>query len=93
MGRVIGKGSYGEVRFAVHKELNIQCAIKIITKQSVNKSNQRAVNLLNELLVLQDVSGQQGLLRTYEMLHDETCFYIISELLIFGDMFQFMNQR
>ena len=35
IGKKIGEGTYGEVRQATHKRLNIELAIKIIDKKNV----------------------------------------------------------
>ena len=37
VGRQLGKGKFGNVFFAVHRELNFVCAIKIISKEKVKK--------------------------------------------------------
>ena len=35
LGNVIGSGTFGQVRYAVHKKLNLICAIKIIDKKHI----------------------------------------------------------
>jgi hypothetical protein len=37
IGRVLGKGSFGQVRLAIHRKTNIKCAIKMISKESLSK--------------------------------------------------------
>ena len=36
LGRVLGHGSFGEVRIALHRQAGLKCAIKIIKKEKIN---------------------------------------------------------
>ena len=35
IGRVLGEGSFGQVRIALHRQANVKCAIKIIRKDKI----------------------------------------------------------
>lgn len=37
IGRVLGEGSFGQVRIAEHRAANVKCAIKIIRKDKVHE--------------------------------------------------------
>lgn len=37
IGQILGEGSFGQVRLAIHKKADIKCAIKIIQKAKVNE--------------------------------------------------------
>jgi len=37
VGKVLGEGSFGQVRIALHKNANIKCAVKIIKKEKINE--------------------------------------------------------
>lgn len=37
IGRVIGQGSFGQVRIAIHRLANLKCAIKIIRKDKIEQ--------------------------------------------------------
>jgi serine/threonine protein kinase len=53
MGEALGKGSFGEVRRAEHILANVDCAVKIIMKNRIEK-HQILVDLMhNELKVLE----------------------------------------
>ena len=37
IGRVLGEGSFGQVRIALHRLAGVKCAIKIIRKDKINE--------------------------------------------------------
>ena len=37
IGKVIGEGSFGQVRIGLHRQAHIKCAIKIIKKDKVGE--------------------------------------------------------
>ena len=37
IGRVLGEGSFGQVRIAMHRQANIKAAIKIIRKDKISE--------------------------------------------------------
>ena len=37
IGRVLGEGSFGQVRIAMHRAADIKCAVKIIRKDKINE--------------------------------------------------------
>lgn len=36
IGRILGEGSFGQVRIAEHRQAGVKCAIKLIQKSKVN---------------------------------------------------------
>ena len=76
MGRVIGQGTYGQVREAVHIRFNMHCAIKVLCKEKLFTHQSRIDNLMSELLVLQTII-HSNLTHIYELLHDDKNFYIV----------------
>jgi serine/threonine protein kinase len=40
IGRVLGQGSFGEVRIALHRQAEVKCAIKIIAKDKIDAHEQ-----------------------------------------------------
>lgn len=92
VGKIIGQGSFGQVRLAVHKQLNLQCAIKIINKQLLEGSKTRMANMDSELQILEGLAHPRTV-RVYELLQSDTHFFIVTEALMCGDLFQYMNAR
>ena len=92
IGKVIGKGSYGEVVQAKHASLGIVCAIKVISKEKMSSSDMRKDRMINELKILEKIMHQH-IVRIYELMHDNKNFYIVSELVNSGDMAKLMSLR
>lgn len=92
IGQIIGTGSYGSVVSARHIKLGLPCAIKIISKEKMSTSQMRKDRMVNELKILEKIV-HQNITRTYELLHDKTNFYIVSELVKSGDMAKLMSKR
>ena len=38
IGRVLGEGSFGQVRIGLHRKANLKCAIKIIRKDKIDSN-------------------------------------------------------
>jgi len=49
IGRVLGEGSFGQVRIALHRKAGIKCAIKIIRKDKINEHQILRELMENEL--------------------------------------------
>ena len=47
---------------------------------------------MNELLVLQTIA-HTNLTHIYELLHDDSNFYIVQEIVRTGDLFKFLDMR
>ena len=47
---------------------------------------------MSELGVIEQISNA-SILRVYEQLHDENHYYIVSEILMHGNLFQYMDTR
>lgn len=67
IGRVLGEGSFGQVRIALHRQAEIKCAIKIIRKEQVNSHKILQDLMRNELKILEDTS-HPNIMRIYELL-------------------------
>ena len=87
LGEVLGKGTFGEVRRAEHLKAKFVCAIKVIDKLKL-KNNQIYFELMqNELQVLQKASHPH-IMRIFELLEDEDNYYVVSEFLKGGELFE-----
>jgi serine/threonine protein kinase len=92
IGRILGEGSFGQVRIAMHRQANIKCAIKIIKKEKINEHKILKALMQNELLVLEETS-HPNIMRIYELLHDDKFYFIISEFVRCGELYDFVVQR
>ena len=51
----------------------------------------RKERMINELIILEKLS-HQNIIKTYEILHDISNFYIVQELIETGDLNQFVSR-
>jgi calcium-dependent protein kinase len=86
-GKVIGTGSYGQVRLAVHKLTKQVRAVKIIQKAKVNINA-----LLNEINILSKLS-HPNIMQIFEVFDDNTNVYIVSEYCKGGELFDIISTK
>ena len=86
-GKVIGTGSYGQVRLAVHKLTKQIRAVKIIQKAKVNINA-----LLNEINILSKLS-HPNIMQIFEVFDDNTNVYIVSEYCKGGELFDIISKK
>lgn len=86
MSETIGKGSFGSVYKARRVGADFECAVKVILKSSLKSNSQLPQLMISELTVLQK-SSHPHIMCVNEILEDEDCFYIASELLEGGELF------
>ena len=84
----MGEGAFGTVRKAFHLQAKIDCAIKFIRKKDIKTENQKK-NLQNELELLEQLNNP-GIMQIYELLHDNSNYYIVSELVTDGTLFDYL---
>jgi len=92
VGRVLGAGSYGTVREAVHRKLGIKCALKIIDSATIRAVSGRAENLRSELAILA-VVNDPNVLHVYDLMYNRESIYIVSELVEGGDLSHYLHER
>jgi len=86
-GKVLGKGSFGDVMLASRKGASNQVAMKIVKKASLNNNPMLPQLMLSELSVLQKCA-HGNIMSVSELLEDDDCFYIACELLEGGELFE-----
>ena len=86
-GKVIGTGSYGQVRLAVHRLTKQVRAVKIIQKAKVNINA-----LLNEINILSKLS-HPNIMQIFEVFDDNTNVYIVSEYCKGGELFDIISKK
>ena len=90
--KVLGTGSFGSVKLGSNKQSGMPCAIKIITKQSLDeKKVYRELNK-NELKVLEETIHPH-ITRVFELMEDSRNFYIVMELITGGDLFDVIKAQ
>lgn len=75
--KILGRGSFGEVRPATHIATGTTRAVKIIFKQKVGQ--QELIDLLNEIEIMKNIDFPY-IIRVYEYFQDERYIYIVLEL-------------
>jgi len=70
-----------------HKIYFTKCSIKIIEKEHIKNCYSRSSKMLQELYILQNTL-HEGVLGVYELLHDDSNFYIVSEFVGDADIRQ-----
>lgn len=92
IGRILGEGSFGQVRLAMHRQANVKCAIKVIRKDKFENRKILESLMRSELDVLESMS-HPNILRIYELLQDDRHYYIVSEYIRYGELCQYMIER
>lgn len=86
IGGGLGRGSFGTVYRAVRKGAEFECALKVIKKKDLAANSTLPQLMISELAVLQK-SSHPNIMSVNEIVEDDNCFYIASELLEGGELF------
>ena len=86
IGKELGKGSFGSVCRAVRSGATFECALKIIKKRDLLSNPLLPQLMISELAVLQQ-SSHPNIMAVNEILEDDEHFYIASELMEGGELF------
>lgn len=90
VGPELGKGAFGEVRRCVHKISKQVRAVKIIRKDKLDQAEQK--RLFVEIETLKNLD-HPNILRVYEVFADAKRFYIVTELVTGGELFDQIVKR
>jgi serine/threonine protein kinase len=88
----LGKGSFGEVRQCTNKITGMKMAIKIVTKNSIAQ-HQVLIDLMESELDVLSKTDHPGIVRVLELLEDDINFYIVSELVNNGELYDYIIQN
>lgn len=80
------------MRKAVHRKYGYSCAIKLIKKDFVDPVPRKKQSIMNEMRILEQIRNP-NILRSYEFLHDEKYYFIVTELVQHGDLFNYYCGR
>ena len=89
-GKVLGTGAYGEVRHCTHLRTKAERAVKIIHQDAMSKVEQE--RMLAEINILRDLD-HPNVLKIFEAYKDSKRFYIVTELLHGGELFDMIVKR
>lgn len=78
------------MRLAWHKLASINVAIKIIKKEQLDKNEMSKQLMIGELNVLEETC-HPNIMRIYELLHDSKRYYIVSEYIEHGQLFDYLQ--
>ena len=92
LGPSLGSGHYGVVRIGTHKITGQKRAIKIIQKEKISMNTEERSSFLNEIEVLSQVD-HPNIVKLYEFYEDEGFYYIITEYITGGELFEFLIKR
>ena len=80
----IGQGSYGKVKRVRHKRLGEERAMKIVSKST--ESSQNEIDILRKI-------SHPNIVNIYEIFEDSKKYYIITEILDGGELFEFITNQ
>lgn len=92
IGRVIGEGSFGQVRIAMNRHANVKVAIKFIKKDSL-KHHQKLQELMNDELHVLQTTSHPNIVNTIELLHDDRFYFIVTEFIRYGELYDFICKK
>ena len=82
----MGKGSFGEVRECLNTQTGVTCAIKTVSKAHIGQ-HQVLVDLMEQELEVLSKTDHPHMVRVFELLQDDTNFYIVTELVTGGELY------
>lgn len=85
IGKTLGEGTFGKVKFAVNTETGEKVAIKILDKEKIQKQNMGA-QIKKEISIMKMVK-HHNIVKLYEVLASRTKIFIVLELITGGELF------
>ena len=86
----LGKGSYGVVHRVRERKSGLVRAMKEVKK--ANLSEGQEAQLLNEIDFLSKLD-HPSIMKIYEVIESSSCYYIICELLVGGELFHLLRRK
>lgn len=85
IGKTLGEGTFGKVKFAINTETGEKVAIKILDKEKIQKQNMGA-QIKKEISIMKMVK-HETVVKLYEVLASRTKIFIVLELITGGELF------
>ncbi|CAD8141516.1 unnamed protein product [Paramecium pentaurelia] len=83
INKILGEGSYGQVRLVQHKKTGQQRAMKQIQKKKILKEQEDA--MFSEVALLKDMD-HQNIVKLFELYQDSQNYYLVTEYLNGGEL-------
>lgn len=87
----LGGGSFGKVYKCLHLVTNQERALKIVKLDNKEDEGQSAVKIINEIEFLAQLDHPH-IMKVYEYFKDEYNYYIATELLEGGDLYEYITK-
>jgi len=91
LGRTLGRGKYGKVKEAVHRQTGQRVAIKIINKTLVNHNADDA-ELVREVRFTSSID-HPNVQRVHDVVEDLDTLYIVLDLAAGGDLYDYIASQ
>jgi serine/threonine protein kinase len=85
IGKTLGEGTFGKVKYAVNTDTGERVAIKILDKEKIQKQNMGA-QIKKEISIMKMVKNRH-VVKLYEVLASRTKIFIVLELITGGELF------
>ncbi|KAK7692547.1 hypothetical protein QCA50_004177 [Cerrena zonata] len=85
-GRVLGEGSYSEVRLARNKNTGQEYAIKVLDKAHLKRKNKLQIALSEKNTLVRLGAGHPGIIRLHSAFQDEWSLFFVLDLVRNGDL-------
>ena len=77
------------MREVINTQTGVTCAMKVVSKEHIGK-HQVLVDLMEQELEVLQRTDHPHIVRVFELLHDEVNFYIVSELITGGELYDYI---
>ncbi|KAJ9153148.1 hypothetical protein P3X46_026622 [Hevea brasiliensis] len=91
LGRTLGEGTFGKVKFARNTETGENVAIKILDKEKILKH--KMISQIKHEISTMKLIRHPNVIRMYEVMASKTKIYIVLEFIIGGELFEKIASR
>jgi serine/threonine protein kinase len=85
LGRTLGEGTFGKVKYAMNTETNEAVAIKVLDKEKIQKQNMG--NQIKKEISIMKMVKHEYIVGMIEVLASKTKIFIVLELIVGGELF------
>ena len=85
LGRTLGEGTFGKVKYAVNTETNEAVAIKVLDKESIQRQNMG--NQIKKEISIMKMINHKHIVSLIEVLASKAKIFIVLELVTGGELF------
>ena len=86
LGRLLGEGTFGKVKYAVHSITGEEVAIKVLNKERIQRQNM-GEQIKREISNMKAIMRHPNVVRLHEVLASKTRIFIVVELVSGGELF------